>query len=249
MKALEFQQKRISAYCLLLFFLFFNVNYVHADPLNKQLRQAAKQGNLHEVKSLIADGADIEARSKKGYTVLHVAVIKGKTQIVEYLIAKGANVNNVSNRGSTPLMSAAHRSYTEILQMLLTAGADPKPVSKRGNTALDLAIKNEDRTDVEILKLLDRAYAVNVNTPPSMQLSNEKFRLAARSALLARGWRISKEADQQLDAELKKGKRKYKVAIQKNDDHIAIRFLPFYGSHRLNYLNNLQKDIKAMLDR
>ena len=61
------------------------------------LLKAAKDGNIEDVKLLIANGADVNARNKDGETPLHHAASFGHKEIIELLIAKGADVNAKDN--------------------------------------------------------------------------------------------------------------------------------------------------------
>jgi ankyrin repeat protein len=57
-----------------------------AEPLN----DAAKEGDLDEVKRLIKEGANIEVRDASASTPLYNAVDRGNRDVVEFLILKGA---------------------------------------------------------------------------------------------------------------------------------------------------------------
>jgi hypothetical protein len=220
---------------------------VYADNNNTLLMQAAKRGDITAIQNLLGEGAAIDTLSSKGYSPLHIASIEGHLAVVEVLIAEGANVNNISSIGSTPLMSAAFRSYTDILQALLAAGADTKLKSNNGNTALDLARKKRYANCIELIEIGDLAYAVNIDMPQSRGLTAQKFRAAAMQALNRRRWIVLQESDNRIDAQLVKGRRIFKVAIQRNSDHITIRYLSYYGADGPDYLTNLRSDMKPFL--
>ena len=75
--------------------------------------------------ALVAAGADIEARSSKGWTALHVAAGFKRASNISYLVHCGANVTTVDNDGDTPLITATALGFQSVVQMLLTSGADP----------------------------------------------------------------------------------------------------------------------------
>ena len=75
--------------------------------------------------ALVAAGADIEARSSKGWTAIHVAAGYGRASIISYLVRRGANVNTVDNDGDTPLVTAAALGHQGAVHILLTSGANP----------------------------------------------------------------------------------------------------------------------------
>ena len=75
--------------------------------------------------ALVSAGADIESRSAKGWTALHVAAGFARVSIISYLVRHGANVNTVDEDGDTPLITATALGCQYTVQMLLTSGADP----------------------------------------------------------------------------------------------------------------------------
>jgi ankyrin repeat protein len=95
------------------------------------LHEAARDGKVREVNSLLAAGADIDlAHREYGFTALHFAVCWSQTHIVKILIAAGADVNslNPGDPGGSPLYAATRRaSHVATIQakILLAAGANP----------------------------------------------------------------------------------------------------------------------------
>lgn len=111
------------------------------------LRDAAQASNLDEVKRLLADGVDKDARDEKGMTPLHYAAALGHTAIVGALLGAGADQNAKDKDSMTPLGLAreSHRTplvaaqcrdaegtrtpqevtnrYAAIVAMLVAAGA------------------------------------------------------------------------------------------------------------------------------
>lgn len=86
---------------------------------------AVKFNNITAMKLLIESGANVNYRSDKHNTTLHMAVIRGYTNMVKLLLENHANVNVRSNDGSTPLSHACSFDRYEIAQLLLEYGADP----------------------------------------------------------------------------------------------------------------------------
>ena len=76
----------------------------HAAPA---LLQAARDGNARNVKTLLAEGADVNVRDNRDLTALMEAVFWGLSEIVSLLIGAGANVNAKNKDGSTALLDAA----------------------------------------------------------------------------------------------------------------------------------------------
>ncbi len=78
------------------------------------LWNAAKDGDIEEVRRQIADHADINSAANEwwGATPLLIAVKKGLGAIVDLLMQHGANVNQArTDNGETPLMIASLRAY------------------------------------------------------------------------------------------------------------------------------------------
>ena len=61
--------------------------------LGDELIQAAKVGDIAEVKSLIEAGADVNYKDKYGYTALIYSTNFGDTEIADILISAGANLD------------------------------------------------------------------------------------------------------------------------------------------------------------
>ena len=78
------------------------------------------------VKSLLARGANANARSDSGATALLYAVSHQRSQLVEILIKAGADVNAVSNAGWSILDYEQEYGDPdgEITELLLKAGAE-----------------------------------------------------------------------------------------------------------------------------
>ncbi|KAM0868088.1 hypothetical protein ACQ4PT_041562 [Festuca glaucescens] len=135
---------------------------------NTPLEHAVSGGNLPAVRFLLDHGADLHQENEEGFTVLHLAAMKGKinklvpsclltpleaavfassTPCAKLLIQAGANVNGVNNC----LARAAKEGLTEIAKCLLEAGADPNRPDERGRMPIELASVYGRREDVELL--------------------------------------------------------------------------------------------------
>lgn len=94
--------------------------------------------NQHEIaKTLIDNGANPNAITDEGMSVLEWAIKAGNQLLIEVLINNGADVNLVSD-DVTPLMAAARSGNIKIVKLLIKHGADVK--KRIGNfTALNYA--------------------------------------------------------------------------------------------------------------
>ena len=85
---------------------------------DRALRKAANEGNIEAVKQHLADGADVHAKDKHGWTPLQRAAWFGRKEVAELLIAKGADVNAKDEDGETPLDWAIEKNHTETADLL-----------------------------------------------------------------------------------------------------------------------------------
>ena len=86
---------------------------------------AARAGDRDAVKSLLKDGADVNAPQGDGMTALHWAAERGDLELTNILIYGGANVGAVTRIGQyTPLHIAARTGNAAVVKALVAAKAD-----------------------------------------------------------------------------------------------------------------------------
>jgi ankyrin repeat protein len=92
-------------------------------PIDEQLLTAAEKGNLVQVKTLLKEGAEINAKGVHGETPLMLAARKGHLDMVNFLLGAGADVHARNKKHpwqwTTALTSAADGGHAEIFQLLL----------------------------------------------------------------------------------------------------------------------------------
>ncbi|GAB1575906.1 ankyrin repeat domain-containing protein [Bordetella petrii] len=106
------------------------------DSPESRLRQAAASGDAAQVRALLAQGADIEARDARGRTPLLIATHHGHAAAARALIEAGADVNAKDAIQDSPYLYAGARGLDEILALTLAHGADLESVNRYGGTAL-----------------------------------------------------------------------------------------------------------------
>src|SRR5262245_25062775 len=112
---------------------------------------AAMRGESGAVRTLITQGADVNARQGDGSTALHWAVYKGNLAMVEALIAARADVKAATREGATPLYLASVNGDAAALAALLKAGADPNQPLRQGKTALMEASRSGNVEAIRVL--------------------------------------------------------------------------------------------------
>ena len=130
---------------------------VQTESSEKEIRidifQAAKDGNIDELKVAIANAVNINKKDMKGKTALWYAVVANNAKIVKYLLENGANANvKVPPSNGTPLQFASIKGFTEIAKLLLDAGSEVNVFDKSvGVTPLWLASQGGHTDIVKIL--------------------------------------------------------------------------------------------------
>jgi hypothetical protein len=84
-------------------------------------------------------GADINAATDDGRTVLHCAALKEQLPVMQWLVAQGADINAATDNGSTPLHYAATEGSVAAMQWLVEEGADINAATDDGRTVLHFA--------------------------------------------------------------------------------------------------------------
>jgi ankyrin repeat protein len=106
----------------------------------RQLWDAVMRGQTDMVTLLLEKGADANAVTPNGSTLLHDAALKGNRDIVAALLASGAKVNCKNAAGGTALHDAALAGSRPVALLLLERGADMNAIdTETGATPLHYA--------------------------------------------------------------------------------------------------------------
>jgi ankyrin repeat protein len=143
-----------------------------------ELTEAGRRGELGRLRSLLAAGADANARDQYGSTPLHSAVSWGDREIASLLLDHGADVHARGWEGWTPMHTAAGMGNPGVIGLLLDRGAEIDARDNAGWTPLHLAARL-GRAEVASY-LLDHGadpHARNADgqTPLEVALGNERL--------------------------------------------------------------------------
>ncbi|MBA3916128.1 MAG: ankyrin repeat domain-containing protein [Acidobacteriales bacterium] len=119
---------------------------------DRQLWMATFNGQLDQVKSAIAQGADVNFRGKGGVSPIVVAARNGYLEIVQYLVEHGATIDQRDNvREKSALLAAAFKGHSDISAYLIEHGADVNAQAVNGWTPLHDAAFIGDFKTVKML--------------------------------------------------------------------------------------------------
>ncbi|MBN1974174.1 MAG: ankyrin repeat domain-containing protein [Sedimentisphaerales bacterium] len=112
------------------------VNLLRKHGVKETLFSAVSSGNIDEIKRLISEGANLEARDDGDYTALIRAVPRNQKEIIEFLLDKGADIEAKQEHGATALACAAYAGNTEMAEFLIEHGANIEAMTLYGESPL-----------------------------------------------------------------------------------------------------------------
>ena len=128
-------------------------HYLYAG--DSALHAAAAAHRPAMIRLLVAGGAEVDARNRRGAQPLHYAADgtpgsrtwnpPAQAETVTYLIEAGADPNATDKSGVTPLHRAVRTRCAAAVAALLDGGADARRTNNRGSTPLQLATRATGR--------------------------------------------------------------------------------------------------------
>ena len=86
------------------------------------LHNAAREGKLADLTSLLAQGSAISVRDKHSRTPLHLSAWAGHLECCKVLMAHGADKSAAAMDDTTALHFAAQKGHAEVVRFLLNEG-------------------------------------------------------------------------------------------------------------------------------
>src|SRR5262249_20799020 len=131
------------------FFFREIAHYLYAG--DTALHMAAAAFRRPHAELLVAHGADLGAKNRRGAQPLHYAADANRweptaqAETIAYLLSVGANPNALDKSGVAPLHRAVRTRSLPAVRALLDGGANPRAPNKAGWTPLHLAVQTTGR--------------------------------------------------------------------------------------------------------
>ena len=116
-----------------------------------EVADAAMREDSAQVRSLLDQGADVNAPQADGATAIHWAAYREDLALATLLIEAGGHVNAANRNGATPLWLASTNGDAAMIEALINAGADPNERLPLGRTPLMLASRTGNVDTVRVL--------------------------------------------------------------------------------------------------
>jgi len=100
---------------------------------------ASQKGHVEVVRELLASGASVKAKNRKGLTALHFAAQSSHLELVKYLVKKGADITTKTNGGQTALHVAENddvRAFLKDCEQSLKKGVE-LPTEKKDDSVAE----------------------------------------------------------------------------------------------------------------
>ena len=132
-----------------------------------RLVDAMKNQDLPQVRTLLAQHADVNVRSEDGSTALLWAAHWNDLPTAQLLVRAGADANAANDLNMTPLSQACTNGSARFVDLLLEAGANPNTPIATGETPLMTCARAG--ADEAVRTLLARGGDVNAKEPTQHQ--------------------------------------------------------------------------------
>ena len=118
-----------------------------SKPHHVNMFRAAQRGNIKKLKEEINRRPEmVNLVGSRGFTPLHWAALRGRTEAVHVLLSAGADITVLNKRGSTSLLLAAWKGHYDICLSLIAAMGTHQlehinSANDGGQTALNWSIR------------------------------------------------------------------------------------------------------------
>lgn len=134
------------------------------DANGKNLIQAARYGDIANVRKYLDLGTNVDVADYMGLTSLQIACARGHLDVVRLLLDRGANIEAEGGSGQTGLILASIEGHLDVIKELLDRGANIEAVENRYRWNSLMLASSRRKLDV-VKELVDRGaniFAKNV---------------------------------------------------------------------------------------
>lgn len=164
----------------LLLALTSDVDAIHTDKsAMTALMAAASNGTTSIVATILAAGAQVNARNSDGVTALMHAAVLSHVDVVNQLLDAGADLRAIDNDGFDALVAAATGGSAAVSRLLLAKGLDVNVMAGSGGSPLMIAARAGAVECVQVL--MDAGANVNALAAPSAAFVAEIEALQAQA--------------------------------------------------------------------
>jgi len=105
-------------------------NSTDVNSISEAVLSAANENNLSALQTLIEKySLSYDWTHSEGFSLLHIAALRGHLEMLQYLLSKGIQVNIRDNAGHTPLHYAAFEGNIDCVKLLVENAADMNAVN------------------------------------------------------------------------------------------------------------------------
>lgn len=140
-------------------------NQLHKEcvGIDKHRSEASLAAALHRIKVLATYGHDVDVRTSRMNTPLHLACSQTSPDLIELLLSLGANPAAENSLGETPLHHCMMHGNIEMVDLLLDEeGVDVNKRDATGCTPLHWALQRPEPSLAIVERLLERGANPNV---------------------------------------------------------------------------------------
>jgi uncharacterized protein len=151
---------------------------------------AAMRGDTEGVRTLLREGADVNAAQGDGMTALHWSALNGDLKTLNVLLYAGATTESLTRVGAyTPLHLASSRGHGAVVARLLEAGSKPGVSTTTGVQPLHLAAQagNPEAVTALLAKGADVNARDTTHGRTPLVFAASQGRVDAMKVLLAKG--------------------------------------------------------------
>jgi len=134
------------------------------DANAQGLFQAARYGDIANVRKYLDLGANIDVEDYRGLTSLQIACARGHLDVVRLLLDRGASIDAAGESGQTGLILASMEGHLGVVKELLDRGANIEAAENRYRWNSLMVASTRRKLDV-VKELVDRGaniFAKNV---------------------------------------------------------------------------------------